>query len=128
MVTGRLPAKDRYTLFSERLVTELRGYWRTEHPRLWLFPTRDGRRPMHRGTAQKIYYTAKARAQITKPGGIHALRHAFATHLLEAGTDLPTIQELLGHHHISTTMRYLHLAKKQVLRECPPLDRLHLPG
>jgi len=119
--------QDRYTLLSERLLTELRAYWREAHPRPWLFPTRDGRRPMHIGTAQKIYYTVKARAQITKSGGIHALRHAFATHLLEAGTDLRTIQALLGHRHITTTMRYLHLAQKQVLAQRSPLDLLGLP-
>jgi len=119
--------KDRYTLLSERLLAELRAYWRQDRPRPWLFPTRDGRRPMHPGTAQKIYYTVKARAQITKQGGIHALRHAFATHLLETGTDLRTIQELLGHHQISTTMRYLHLAQKQVLGQRSPLDLLGLP-
>jgi len=119
--------QDRYTLLSERLLTELRVYWREARPRPWLFPTRDGRRPMHPGTAQKIYYLAKARAQILKQGGIHALRHAFATHLLEAGTDLRTIQALLGHHHITTTMRYLHLAEKQVLGQRSPLDLLTLP-
>jgi len=119
--------QDRYTLLSERLLTELRAYWREDRPRPWLFPTRDGRRPMHIGTAQKIYSAVKARAQLTKPGGIHALRHAFATHLLEAGTDLRTIQALLGHRHISTTMRYLHLAQKQVLGQRSPLDLLGLP-
>jgi site-specific recombinase XerD len=120
--------QDRYTLLSERLLTELRAYWRAERPRRpWLFPTRDGRRAMHPGTAQKIYSTVKARAQIAKPGGIHALRHAFATHLLEAGTDLRTIQERLGHRHITTTMRYLHLAQKQVLGQRSPLDLLGLP-
>jgi site-specific recombinase XerD len=120
--------QDRYTLLSERLLTELRDYWRAERPRRpWLFPTRDGRRAMPIGTAQKIYSTVKARVQLTKPGGIHALRHAFATHLLEAGTDLRTIQERLGHRHITTTMRYLHLAQKQVLGQRSPLDLLGLP-
>lgn len=127
-VRGGKGGQDRYTLLSERLLTELRGYWREARPRRpWLFPTRDGRRAMHIGTAQKIYYTVKARAQLTKPGGIHALRHAFATHLLEAGTDLRTIQALLGHRHITTTMRYLHLAQKQVLGQRSPLDLLVLP-
>jgi site-specific recombinase XerD len=127
-VRGGKGGQDRYTLLSDRLLTELRAYWRAERPRRpWLFPTRDGRRAMPIGTAQKIYYAVKARAQITKQGGIHALRHAFATHLLEAGTDLRTIQERLGHHHISTTMRYLHRAEKQVLGQRSPLDLLGLP-
>jgi len=120
--------KDRYTLLSDRLLAELRAYWRTARPRRWLFPTRDGQRPMHRHTAQKIYYTVKARAPIAKPGGIHALRHAFATHLLEAGVDLRTIQQLLGHGAITTTMRYLHLAEKHLLQQRSPLDLLTLPG
>lgn len=127
-VRGGKGGQDRYTLLSERLLTELRAYWQQARPRRpWLFPTRDGRRAMHTGTAQKIYYTVKARAQITKQGGIHALRHAFATHLLEAGTDLRTIQALLGHRHITTTMRYLHLAQTQVLSQRSPLDLLTLP-
>lgn len=75
-------------------------------------------------TAQKFYYAAKRQAGITKRGGIHALRHAFATHLLEAGTDLPTIQRLLGHGDIRTTMRYLHLARRTLLATTSPLEWL----
>jgi site-specific recombinase XerD len=83
---------------------------------------------MDTSTAQKFYYAAKGRAGITKRGGIHLLRHAFATHLLEAGTDLPTIQRLLGHGDIRTTMRYLHLARRTVLQTTSPLDWLeHVP-
>ena len=120
-------AKDRYTLCSGRLVEELRAYWRVYRPSLWLFPARGGQRPMDPSTAQKIYYAAKGRAVITKRGGIHALRHAFATHLLEAGTDLHSIQRLLGHGHIGSTMRYLHLAQKTLLAPASPLDLLDLP-
>jgi len=83
--------KDRYTLLSPRLLEELRAYWRQYRPTLWLFPGRDGQHPMDVSTAQKSSTAAKQRAGITKRGGIHALRHAFATHLLEAGTDLHTI-------------------------------------
>jgi integrase/recombinase XerD len=75
-------------------------------------------------TAQKFYYAAKLKAGITKRGGIHALRHAFATHLLEAGTDLHTIQRLLGHGDIRTTMRYVHLAQRTVLQALSPLEWL----
>jgi site-specific recombinase XerD len=80
-----------------------------------------------KGTAQKIYYAARDRARIAKLGGIHALRHAFATHLLESGTDLHTIQRLLGHGHIGSTMRYLHLAQKRLMGNRSPLDLLDLP-
>jgi len=121
-------AKDRYTLLSPRLLHELRGYWQLEHPRPWLFPMqRTHRRPMDSGTAGRIYTRAKKRAAIDKAGGIHALRHAFATHLLEAGTDLHTIQRLLGHGHIRTTMRYLHLARRHLTERSSPLDLLELP-
>jgi len=75
-------------------------------------------------TAQKIYYAAKQRAGITKVGGIHALRHAFATHLLEAGTDLPTLQQLLGHDSVTTTMRYVHVTQKRVAAQGSPLESL----
>ncbi len=120
-------AKDRDTLLSPRLLEELRVYWRAYRPAHWLFPARDGKRPMDVSTAQKFYTAAKQRAGITKRGGIHALRHAFATHLLEAGTDLHTIQRLLGHGHLGTTMRYFHLARRTLLGTPSPLERLDLP-
>jgi len=116
--------KDRDTLLSPRLLAELRAYWRAYRPAVWLFPGRDGDRPLDVSTAQKIYYTAKLKAGITKRGGIHALRHAFATHLLEAGTDLHTIQRLLGHGHLGTTMRYFQLSRRTVLKTTSPLDCL----
>jgi site-specific recombinase XerD len=119
-------AKDRYTLLSPRLLEELRSYWRLYRPAVWLFPSRTGR-PLDASAAQKIYYTAKLRARITKRGGIHALRHAFATHLLEAGTDLHAIQRLLGHGHIGSTMRYFHLAHPTLMAHRSPLDLLDLP-
>ncbi len=120
-------AQDRYTLLSPRLLVEMRSYWRLERPLPWLFPQRKISQPMHYGTAERIYTAAKKRAGIAKAGNIHALRHAFATHLLEAGTDLHTIQRLLGHHHITSTMRYLHLARRNVTERCSPLDLLDLP-
>ena len=119
-------AKDRYSLLSPRLLEELRAYWREYRPVRWLFPARGGRKPLDISSAQKIYYAAKQRAGITKQGGIHALRHAFATHLLEAGTDLHTIQRLLGHGHIGSTMRYLHLGRPTLMAHGSPLDLLEL--
>lgn len=73
-----------------------------------------------------MYYGAKRRAGITKGGGIHALRHAFATHLVEAGTDLATLQQLLGHDSITTTMRYVHVARTRATTQGSPLDGLAL--
>lgn len=98
--------KDRYTLLGSRLLAELRHYWQVYRPvPPWLFPQRAKPVPLDPSTAQKLYYAAKRRAGITKAGGSHALRHAFATHLLEAGTDLPTLQQLLGHDSLTTTRR-----------------------
>jgi len=117
--------KDRYTLLGSRLLAELRHYWQVYRPvQPWLFPQRRKAVPMDPTTAQKMYYAAKRRAGITKAGGIHALRHAFATHLVEAGTDLATLQQLLGHDSITTTMRYVHVARNRVVAQGSPLDGL----
>ena len=121
-------AKDRYTLLSPRLLDELRGYWTTYHPRDWLFPARGGQRPMHTSTVGKAYRAAKRRAGITKWGGIHAMRHAFATHLLEMGVDLATIQRLLGHRSIQTTTRYLHVAQSSLTVHGAPIELLSFPS
>ena len=121
-------AKDRYTLLSPRLLKELRRYWIAHRPALWLFPSpRVREQPLSTHTAHRIYHAAKDRAGITKAGGIHALRHAFATHLLEAGVDVHTIQRLLGHGSLSTTARYFHLAQKHLSGANSPLDLLQPP-
>lgn len=117
-------AKDRYTLLSVRLLDELRTYWRQERPRTWLFAARGTDQPPDASGIQRAYRAAKRRAGVTKRGGIHGLRHAFATHLLEAGVDVPTIQRLLGHRALSTTSRYFHLAQPTVLAHRSPLDLL----
>jgi site-specific recombinase XerD len=75
-------------------------------------------------TASRVYHRAKARAGIAKPGGIHGLRHAFATHLVDAGVDLHTVQCLLGHRHIETTSRYLHLTPQRLARRGSACDLL----
>jgi integrase/recombinase XerD len=103
--------KDRYVPLSARFLPDLRTYWRTYRPGPWLSPNHMGTRPLSPVTAHRIFHAAKGRAGIVKPGGIHSLRHAFATHLLEAGTDLYTIQRLLGHTSIRTTRRYFHVAQ-----------------
>jgi integrase/recombinase XerD len=119
--------KDRDTLLSPRLLSELRAYWRAERPHGWLFLNGDRSGPLPVGTAQKVYYLAKQRAGITHGRGIHTLRHSFATHLLEAGVDLPTIQRLLGHTSLATTAKYLHVTSKHLSGTHSPLDLLRLP-
>lgn len=107
--------KDRYTLLSKRLLEELRRYWKLYRPELWLFPgVRNFHEPMIIGTIQKILFKAKKDAGLKKGFGIHTLRHCFATHLLEAGVDLRTIQILMGHNSISTTTIYLQVTRKRI--------------
>ena len=119
--------EDRYTLLSPRLLDALRRYWRDHRPRNWLFPNASGSAPIDVSTAQRMYCAARDAAGIPREGGIHTLRHAFATHLLEAGVDLPTIQHLLGHGYISTTMRYLHLARSHLTGTTSPLELIEPP-
>ena len=121
-------AKDRYTILSASLLEELRLYWRRCRPQSWLFPTsRDPNRKIDISRAQKIYYEAKQRAGITRGHGIHTLRHCFATHLLEAGVDLRTIQSLMGHTSITTTMRYLQVRSQMLEAKQDLLDLLSSP-
>lgn len=117
---------DRYTILSPRLLTELDRYVADRRLSRWLFPARVGDQPMSPSTAQHLFEAAKARAGIQKPGSIHLLRHAFATHLLEGGVDLRTIQALLGHALLATTSRYLHVTRKALTAVQSPFDRLTL--
>ncbi len=116
--------KDRLALLSPRLLEELRAYWRACRPLGWLFPGSRAEHHIARLTAHRSFHLAKAKAGITKAGGLHSLRHAFATHMLEAGTDLHTIQRLLGHGSIKTTLRYCHLSERRLMTTTSPLDQL----
>ncbi|MHC4287881.1 MAG: tyrosine-type recombinase/integrase [Planctomycetota bacterium] len=119
--------KDRYTLLSERLLYELRNYWRIEHPQDWLFPGKLSKRPICQRHLHRVYQKAIQRAGIRRKGGIHTLRHCFATHLLEAGVDIRTIQYLMGHSSIKTTIRYLQVTSKSLQGTRSPLDLLKIP-
>lgn len=119
--------KDRYTLLSPRLLQELEQYWRVYRPQYWLFPSaRDAQRPLVDATGQKMYYAAVKRAGLRRKGGIHALRHSFATHLVEAGVELPVLQRLLGHSSLSTTTMYLHVRQERLAQIKGPLELLDL--
>jgi site-specific recombinase XerD len=121
------PSANSFTLLSSRLLEELRDYWREYRPQHWLFLNGAGQGPLAENTVQKIYYTMKLRAGVQHGQGIHSLRHSFATHLLEGGVDLPTIQRLLGHSNLSTTAIYLHVTTKQLGRVQSPFDLLPMP-
>jgi integrase/recombinase XerD len=128
--------KDRYVPLAADVLEHLRAWWRLAHCRDWLFcAARDNTQALDAKSVQRWYRAACAHAGITKHGGIHTLRHCHATHLLEAGVDLHSLQQWLGHNHLSTTMRYLHLARPDapdgvrreplaLLRALPPA-RLH---
>ncbi len=119
--------KDRYTLLSQRLLDELRAYWRESRPETWLFPNQARTDHMPTCTPARAFYRLKRRAGITHGHGIHTLRHSFATHLLEAGVDLRTIQILMGHTSLNTTVKYLHVTEKHLEQTKSPLDLLRLP-
>jgi integrase len=104
----------------------VRAYWRLAQPGRWLFPGRDAGEPVSVATLQEACRVAARRAGLSKPVTVHTLRHSFATHLLEAGTDIRIIQVLLGHARLSTTARYTQVATNLIADTTSPLDRLSL--
>jgi integrase/recombinase XerD len=118
--------KDRYVMLSPQLLQILRTYWRLARPGRWLFPGQDPAEPMSVATLQDACRQAARRAELSKPVTVHTLRHSFATHLLEAGTDIRIIQVLLGHARLSTTARYTQVATHLIADTASPLDRLGL--
>jgi integrase/recombinase XerD len=118
--------KDRVVMLSPVLLRTLQQYWRYEHPKVWLFPGAAPDQPISGNDVFGVFHNAVRRAGITKPISPHSLRHSFATHMLEAGTNLRTIQMLMGHRSLKTTARYLHLSEKQLSDAVSPLDSLDL--
>ena len=115
--------KDRYSILSQTTLEQLRQYWKKYRPTEWLF---DGQKKDHHITTHSIqlmFYAAKKRAGITKPVSVHALRHSFATHLIEAGTSLHHVQLLLGYRSPTTTTVYLHVSRLNLSQVISPLDR-----
>ena len=101
-------AKDRAVVLSDTLLSRLRAYWRQYHPREWLFPSASTGKRLCISTVQRTYQQAKEKAGIEKVGGIHSLRHAYATHQLQAGLPVHQLQYQLGHRNIQSTLRYVH--------------------
>lgn len=116
--------KDRFVPLSPKLLEELRAYWCISRPKPFLFPGTDPRRPITRSTIAKVCRKAARQAGIKKRVSPHTLRHAFATHLLEAGVDVRTIQMLLGHGSLRTTSRYTHVSTEKICSIRTPLDLL----
>ena len=111
-------------MLSPRLLALLRTYWKADRPRTWLFPGQDPDRPIGVRTVTRICRRALQAAGLEKRVTVHTLRHSFATHLLEAGTDLRTIQILLGHQSPRTTAVYTHVSPDALRATTSPLDRL----
>ena len=118
--------KDRYVMLSPQLLGILRGYWRLTRPTHWLFPGRQATRPLHPAGLHLACRSARAAAKMDKRVTVHTLRHSFATHLLESGTDIRIIQSLLGHSNLQTTARYTQVATTTIRGTRSPLDRLRL--
>jgi integrase/recombinase XerD len=121
--------KGRYVMLSPRLLAVLREYWKAARPTDWLFPGEVPGRPLTEASVQRACVRAAREAGLDKHVTVHTLRHSFATHLLEAGTDIRIIQVLLGHRNLKTTALYTHVSRAAVEATRSPLDRLAtLPG
>jgi integrase/recombinase XerD len=116
--------KDRDVMLSPRLLEELRSYWKVARSKTWLFPGDIPGQPITRFAVEAACQKAHRAAGISKPITPHSLRHAFATHLLESGTDVRKIQLLLGHRSLATTSRYLKVATSSVCATVSPFDLL----
>ena len=116
--------KDRMVPLAKRLLETLRQYYLQYKPEVFLFEGRPGQ-PYSVRSVQEILKVAKEKAKVSKKGSVHMLRHSYATHLMEAGTDIRIIQELLGHNSIRTTMLYTHVSRKDISRIESPLDKLN---
>jgi len=115
--------KDRIVSLSEKLLLDLREYYKIYKPKKYLFEGIGGEQYSIR-SVQKVFEQAKLKAGVRQKGGIHSMRHSYATHLLEQGTDIRIIQQLLGHNNLKTTERYTHISVKVIEKVQSPLDRL----
>jgi len=118
--------RQRYTLLSDNLLSVLRDYYRQARPKTFLFPGAEPLVPINKGTGQSIFYGAVAKAGLPDRGGIHSLRHSFATHCLENGIEITVVQRLLGHASLHTTAGYLHVRAERLAQIQSPLGLLDL--
>jgi site-specific recombinase XerD len=119
--------KDRYVMLSPKLLEILRAYWKVTHPEVWLFPGDMPDQPITRSAVEQACQKARRVSGIKKPITPHSLRHGFASHLLEAGTNVRTIQLLMGHRSLATTAKYLKVATTTVCATTSPFDLLPRP-
>jgi integrase/recombinase XerD len=119
--------KDRYVMLSVQLLDILRAYWKVARPQHFLFPGLNADRPVSAGALHAACRAACIATGTTKTISVHSLRHSFATHLLEQGTDIRIIQALLGHAQITSTARYTRVSARTIMQTESPLDRLVLP-
>ena len=119
--------RDRYVMLSPKLLAILRAWWKQTRPTHWLFPGARPDRPIGRAAVERQCHRARRRGGLSTPVTPHSMRHAFAVHLREAGTDGRTIQLLLGHRSLATTARYLRIATTTVCATASPLDLLPRP-
>ena len=127
-IKGGKGRKDRYTMLSEVAIETIRRYLKEYGQSKWLFPSQDKEKHITTRTVEKIFSNACRKANIKKNATVHSLRHSFATHLLERGTDLRYIQELLGHKSSKTTEIYTHVSNKDIGKIKSPLDSLQISG
>ena len=117
--------KDRYTVLSTPALGLLEELWRAYRPAEYFFTGQDGIHPICDATAQSAYYAALRRSGVRRVGGIHVLRHCFATHLMEDGVDIYTIRRWMGHTSLVTTGRYMHVTREHLAKIKSPLDSLY---
>lgn len=122
-VKGGKGGKDRYTLLSDSMLSQLQIYLQSYRPRHWLFEGQNPKNCYGAASICGVYKSAKKRAGLSEVGGIHQLRHCFATHMLEAGMDLVTLKNLLGHNSLKATSIYLHVSSKDIQDFEHPLDK-----
>jgi len=111
--------KDRYTILSKTALLQLEKYWKAYRPVTWLFPGKGGKGQLSIRACQHAFEIAKKNAGINKKGGIHTLRHSFATHFLEVGGGLFQLQKFLGHRQLRTTLTYVHLSEEKIIARSP---------